>query len=170
MFPSLKHFKPAEFRIWAARMHPVFLLALDNIRDVSEIPIMISPAAGALGRTEGSKTSQHYIKGPKTILKVSDVMPYKVTESGSKQAVTLEEMMLLIDIAKELGMTGIGIYPRWKPYPGLHLDMREPKTEGHIATWAGLPVKTSDGIKQKYFSMKTGITHFYDWDENSWPT
>ena len=74
-----------------------------------------------------------------------DVMPQgMITEADRRRAVA---------IAKQVGFTGIGIYPHWQPRAGIHLDVREPETPGHIATWSGLNVNG----EQVYAAIEQGL-------------
>lgn len=140
-FPDLEYFSKTEFREWADWMAPSFLELLDELRRETGHRIKISPAKGALGRTYGSKTSQHYWdKNRPRLLKVADVMPYK-SYGRVKSSLSRQEMEDFVDAAMDLGFTGIGVYPRWKPYAGVHLDCRPQKMPGYIATWAGFPQK-----------------------------
>lgn len=52
-------------------------------------------------------------------------------------------------IARRIGFHGIGLYPDWKPAPGIHLDMRSERTASNPATWSAFNV---DG-NQAYFGI-----------------
>ena len=55
-----RFFAPHEFGAWLNRVHPALLFALDVLRDTLNAPVVISPAAGALGRRGGGgKARQH---------------------------------------------------------------------------------------------------------------
>lgn len=125
-----------------------FLFRLDEYRDRLGMVVSVSPAPGALGRETGSKTSQHYFDGTR-YLRVADVMPHK------KGGIALDhgEMLYAVELAREVGFTGIGLYPYWHPFPGLHLDMRD----GPLKTWAMIP---SPSGKQVEISMAEGWTHY----------
>lgn len=57
------------------------------------------------------------------------------------------------DIAKEVGFSGIGVYPDWRPCKGCHLDIRPGRALGNPATWAGIK---QDG-KQVYVAIERGF-------------
>ncbi len=38
----------------------------------------------------------------------------------------------------EIGFTGIGVYPHWDPYPGIHGDVRVDRAPGTPAVWGML--------------------------------
>jgi uncharacterized protein YcbK (DUF882 family) len=61
--------------------------------------------------------------------------------------VTLEKVY---QIAKEVGFTGIGAYPDWKPSQGMHLDVRQ----APLALWSGI----LEGGKQVYKSITTAFS------------
>jgi len=60
----------------------------------------------------------------------------------------------LFAIAKKVGFSGIGIYPDWKPYLGMHLDVRADRSADNPATWSG--IRTSSG--QKYFGIERAFS------------
>lgn len=137
---TLRYFSALEFGRWAPYMDHEFLFRLDELRDRTGWRIMISPVNGSLGRTpkefpEGSKTSQHYFDGTR-YLRVADTQPHK---SGG-HPLDRDEMQYFTEIAKQIGFTGIGIYPHHKPFAGVHLDMRP----GPIKTWGMLPIGVND--------------------------
>lgn len=128
---TLRHFGPNEFCEWAPFMDHNFLSRLDQYRQKLGMPIMISPVNGALGRRNGKPTSQHYFDGTR-YLRVADIMPY----GRGGRPLDKEEMEYAVELARQLEFTGIGLYPAWMPYPGLHLDMRP----GTLRTWGMLPI------------------------------
>lgn len=86
--------------------------------------VIPSPAPGAIGRLYGSKTSQHYAGEGQLIRGIDVMLPAGPSLKEAAQ------------IAREVGFTGIGVYPNWKPFPGLHLDVRTGRSSGNPATWA----------------------------------
>lgn len=54
------------------------------------------------------------------------------------QGATVEERRRWLQVAKLAGFTGVGLYPDWKPRPGMHLDVRPDRTPTNPATWAGI--------------------------------
>jgi hypothetical protein len=130
----LRHFKPADFGIWWPFMNGDFLSKVDQFSEWFQGRVMLSPAPGALGRL-GSDSSQHF---PSPDLSAADLMLPDISLGDAYQA------------ARALGFTGIGLYPDWKPYHGIHLDMRKTRTRDNPALWAG--VKTGEG--QKYVAIE----------------
>jgi hypothetical protein len=64
---------------------------------------------------------------------------------------TQPEAARAVTVAEKVGFGGIGIYPDWSPFPGLHLDVRP--AEGDVAKWAGV----DDGDGQDYVAMGRGM-------------
>lgn len=91
----------------------------------------ISPAEGSTIRWpngwNGSMTSQHFYG--RAIDVMIKILPYENVNKCLRLAATK---------AKEAGFTGIGVYPDWKPSPGLHLDTRP----GKLAQWGAKNSKT----------------------------
>lgn len=128
---SLRHFRPEEFGKWWRDMDPRLLESLDEFRDRLRAPVMISPADGALGRNLGVRAaSRHNIDRWGTV-QAADVMLPRGPDVRDPQ-----QGRAVVDLAVECGFGGIGIYPGWHPYPGLHLDIRPLKANGAPYTWA----------------------------------
>ena len=112
-------------------MDPRLLEALDEFRDRLRAPVMISPAEGALGRHLGVRAASRHNIDRWGAVQAADVMLPRgpdvrdQTQGGA-----------VVDLAVECGFGGIGVYPGWHPYPGLHLDVRPPKSDGSPYTWA----------------------------------
>lgn len=137
----VRYFRPAEFQGYADYLDPLLVYALDEFRHRLGSRVMISPAPGAIVREEGNPNSQHYVGSFDAPIRKGtaiDVMPLDAT---------LQEAYDVARSIEEFG--GIGVYPDWKPMPGLHLDTR-PKKSGHVATWMGL--RMSDG-SQRYAGL-----------------
>lgn len=137
--PHLQYFTREEFGDWLFYMSPRLLVMLDVFRHRWHAPVAISPVDGALGRHAGDSTTQHNVDVYGEV-RAADLLPNGMD--------TREDMERAIRLAQSLGFTGIGIYPDWKPSPGLHLDVRHEKKPGHPAIWGA--VKTREG--QKYVS------------------
>ncbi len=118
---QLRYFTPSEFGDWWPQMSTKLLMQLDEFRHQLGVPVMISPAPGALGRNDGPSLSQHNVDMWGEV-RAADVM---------FQGVTLEKA---VEVAKEVGFSGIGAYPDWNPRPGLHLDVRP----APLALWSGI--------------------------------
>ena len=135
--PKLKHFSAIEFRQWWPLMDDELLRKLDAFREALAKPVMISPAPGSLGRLTGSTTSMHYAGGG--VVRAADVM---LPEGPDLRTAYL--------VARDVGFTGIGLYPFWQPYPGLHLDVRPDRTAGDPATWSRLADGRYVGIERGF--------------------
>lgn len=95
------------------------------------ITTSISPVTGATIRfSDRYHTSQHYYG------RAIDVMLNLPV--GAKPLLHLTSAAIQ---AKIVGFTGIGVYPDWKPFPGLHLDTRP----GKLAQWGAK--KNSKGVQ-----------------------
>lgn len=150
----LRHFAPSEFGVWWPFVDDRLLFQLDIYREtlaeiVPGVRVKVSGADGAIGRLTGSVESQHYAGDG--VVRAVDVMPY-VIEGDEKRALTRMEMAAAVDLARTM-FSGVGLYPEWKPFPGLHLDVRPDRRPGDPATWARVDV---DGVQQ-YVSMVVGM-------------
>ncbi|MEW8346757.1 MAG: hypothetical protein AB2687_00470 [Candidatus Thiodiazotropha taylori] len=108
------------------KMDTAFLIKVDRFMEESKGEWMVSPAPGATCRDYGSETSRHYAVG-----RLADAIDIMLI-SGD-----LEENYRIA--LERFG--GVGVYPDWQPYPGLHIDGRP-----GAATWAGI----KDGGVQVY--------------------
>lgn len=146
--PRLAYFDAAEFRGWYGKMDRELLERIDEFRGRWGFPVIISPAAGAIGRHLGpSGASYHNVDRYGSVMAL-DVMP-KVVSGQLVRGCTVAELHGAYQLAVKCGFTGIGVYPDWQPYPGLHLDVRPGRSAGDPATWSGL--HTAAG--QRYFSV-----------------
>lgn len=130
---SLKEFAVKEFRGEWIFLATGLLKKLDGFRHALGRPVMVSPAPGSMLRWGEEGESQH--KYGRAI----DIM----LPQGPDLATAYER-------AKTIGFTGIGLYPDWKPYPGMHLDIRPGRKPGDPAKWAGIK---QDG-QQIYVSIE----------------
>lgn len=105
LWSQIKNFKPYEFGKDYSKVSMDLIILLDRLRSQTGEPISIHCAYATDGHSD---KSQHY-KGLATDL-----------HSEADDVIFLQE-------AKRLGFTGIGYYPKWKPKPGFHLDIREGK-------------------------------------------
>lgn len=141
--PTLKYFSAGEFGLWWPLMNADLLVKLDAFREAWGAPVSLSAAEGGIGREDDSN-SQH------NAAKWGEVRAVDISPQGMN---TAEERRRAVNIALTVGFTGIGIYREWHK-PGLHLDVREPETPGHVATWAG--EYKPDGTQQ-YVSIERGL-------------
>ena len=137
----LTYFKPEEFGEWWPLMNTDLLTLLDEFRDRLGSAVMISPAAGSLGRNDGVSLSQHNVDMWGEV-RAADVMFPGLDRSDLERAAK---------IAEEVGFTGIGAYPDWSPYVGMHLDVRQSRVSGWPATWAGLSIA---GIQRTDYAIE----------------
>lgn len=149
----LKHFSKAEFGAYWPLMSLDLLSRLDAFRDALGYPVAISSAPGAIGRPiigggqaeSGAEKSWHNYALHGEIMAV-DIHPLP---PGGADA---EERQRWYQLAKQVGFTGIGIYPDWNR-PGMHLDVRTDRQPGSPATWAGV----YRGGKQIYTNINEGF-------------
>lgn len=94
----------------------------------------ISPASGTILRF-GQGTTDHFLG------RAIDIM--------IPQGITLKEGF---DIAREVGLNAIGVYPYWSPDKGMHLGIRYPLYE--IFTWAD--ISQTKG-KHNYVAIEQGF-------------
>lgn len=147
-------FAPREFGAWVDRVHPALLLALDVLRDTLNAPVVISPAPGALGRRLGGSSSLHNVDVFGMVYAADVLLPlsWGVAEG--------------FDAARNVRLfSGIGVYPFWKPRPGLHLDVRhlsavnpsKGATPLTPATWGAV---LGAGGRQEYVSAAAALARF----------
>jgi len=148
---KLKHFSSTEFAPWWPMMNRQLVQTLDDLRGRWGYPILISPALGSLGRTLGpGNESQHNVTMWGEV-RGADVMPKTLGADGKLRGLIHgSEREIFFNLAADMGFTGIGVYPAWKPYPGFHLDVRKNRVVGDPARWAGVP---GDGGKQAYVDV-----------------
>lgn len=103
------------------KMDLAFLERVDQFMWDSPGEWMVSPAEGAACRDYGSKTSRHYAVG--------------------RQADAIDIMLVNGDLEENYRFAltrfgGVGVYPEWIPFHGLHVDGRP--VGDRVATWAGV--------------------------------
>ena len=103
---------------------PVGLLSgLDQFRAELGKPVIVSPADGSIWRLDPD--SEHFY------FRAIDIM--------LPEGPTLQEAY---NVARGLGVfSGIGVYPDWMPFPGMHLDIRPERNPEYPALWSMLLVK-----------------------------
>lgn len=139
---ELNYFKPEEFHGWYEFCSPKLLVLLDEFRENWGAPVMVSPAKGAVGRKLGNESESQHNFSYYGEVRACDVMPFNMGDD-------IQQRKKAYRIAKDIGFTGIGIYPDWKPMPGMHLDVRDDRMAGDPAIWSGFDI---DG-EQQYFSI-----------------
>jgi len=143
---NLKHFSSAEFGPWWPLMNKELVQTLDRLRGSWGHPIVISSAPGALGRElgEGNNSQHNVIKWGE--VRAVDIMPL-IIENGARRGLAYPfERKAFFDVCVQIGFTGIGVYPFWKPFPGFHVDVRADRHPGSPATWAGIPNKYGEQV------------------------
>ncbi len=110
-------------------MDPDLLVVMDEFRKLWGAPVIISPARGAIGRTDGTSFHNYARHGK---VKAIDLMP--------RGMLTATDRVRAFASAKAAGATGIGLYPDWRPSQGIHIDVgvRTGKGVGNPAKWAGV--------------------------------
>lgn len=146
MTPRLVYFDRAEFTVadedWWPRMSPRLLVLLDVFRHALGEAVLISPAEGSLGRRRGpSDSSQHNVDRWGEV-RAADVMIRNMRRADQARRAA--------ELAQSRGFTGIGVYPHWRPHPGLHVDVREDRMPGDSSTWGALALnKATRAQKEK---------------------
>ena len=125
---QLNHFVADEFREWWPQMSVRLLVTLDLFRWQWGDIVTPSPVEGGIGRSDDSE-SQHNVDQWGEVRAI-DAFPRKM--------VTRDDCELAIEIADNLGFTGIGIYPETDPSPMIHLDVRVNRYPGDPAKWGAL--------------------------------
>lgn len=132
---KVRHFLPEEFRGELSAIDGRLIYAVDELRARLGAALIVSPARGSMTRFgDAARTSMHYANPAAGIYgQAVDLM--------SPEA-TLREVYEAAAAVREIG--GIGIYPNWRPWPGVHVDIRARGTGGRLATWMGI------GTPQRY--------------------
>lgn len=146
----LYYFPQEEFQGWWSEMDPRLLVMLDVLRHKWNGPIWVSEAPGACGRVLGPEDeSQHNVERWDMVRAV-DVFPSGMT--------TYQKAFTMTVYAARLGFTGIGLYPEYKPSPGLHLDVRRDRWPGNAAKWAGIrDPEAPVGTPVDYVGLQQGL-------------
>ncbi|MDQ6970922.1 MAG: hypothetical protein Q9M16_10475 [Mariprofundus sp.] len=153
MNTDIVYFTESEFGAWWPFMSDALLTRLDAFRKAWGNTVIISPAAGSLGRyMDKGAGSQHNVTRWGEV-RAADIMPLIDTPNGAR-SLSRSELRQAYDVALSVGFTGIGAYPDWRPHPGLHVDVRTDRTQGSPATWSG--IRTANG--QEYFGVERAFT------------
>lgn len=128
----LEHFMQEEFREWSDDMSPRLTVMLDVLRHMSGHAIMISGSEYALGRNLGrGDQSAHNVDEWGQVL-AADVFVAGVYNR--------EQAEHVVDLARKIGFTGIGVYSDTTNNKGerqvmFHFDVRPTEAMGQPATW-----------------------------------
>jgi len=130
----IRYFSPEENWGDPYRMSLYLVKQLDELRDFIGYPIYI--LYGSQGKH--SKKSYHYTD------------PCKAVDCYCKDLSLLDFYFA----AERFNFGGIGIYPYWKPYPGLHLDIRGADQEFFAgARWGRIRIKKGKIEIKKYVAL-----------------
>jgi hypothetical protein len=134
---ELEHYSPADFGAWWPFMSPELVILLDDLSTAIGAKLERSPAEGTLGRLYGSTSSQHH--AGTLVVRAADVL---IPPGHSLRAVydVARGFRTVNPAGETIGFHGIGVYPDWRPRPGLHLDVRPDRNPSNPAEWAGLKV------------------------------
>jgi hypothetical protein len=112
---ELRHFTRGEFGIWWPLMSQDLLLKLDAFREKWGAPVVITSHPDGLGREDESGSMHNVLKWGE--VRAVDVFPKGMDSLADRQRA--------FQIAKSVGLTGIGLYTDTMPSNMLHLDNRE---------------------------------------------
>ena len=141
------YFHEDEFQGWYDRLDPKLLPKLNAFRERWGAPVLISQARGAVGRKLGVNSNSQHNYDKWGMVRAVDIMPKGENTAANRRRA--------FEIAKEVGFTGIGIYPKWNPQWGIHVDVRVDKEPGNPATWSAFP--SGPGGKQEYFGVDKAL-------------
>ena len=151
----MRHFTREEFITraavdfdWWPYMDPEILELVDDFREALGYRVSISPAPGAIGRSAGLSGTRHNVERWGQVMAL-DIFPEKV------------EPRRWVAVAREVGITGLGFYPDWRPQPGLHIDSRSTR-HARVATWGG--VRDKPGSRQRYVGLEAALLK---WERNN---
>ena len=115
----MKWFKESEFQGFYDKIDKEFLEKIDALREVTGFTMIVSPANGAVGRSD-SVSSWHNYRLHGAIYATD----FFVSNKGKN--LTKREILLFKTLAIAVGLKGIGLYPYWRgPVgTGFHLDNR----------------------------------------------
>ena len=158
---ELRYFEIDEFGGWYPKIDPLLLTMLDSFRDRWGYKVLVSPALGAVGRDlpEGHSNyeSQHNVRRWGAVRAI-DVMPLRWSLERNPvdpgrvldRGLSKQELEHAYNVARAVGFSGIGVYPDWEPFPGLHLDVRRDRSSESPAIWSGILING----KQEYVEIE----------------
>ena len=112
-------------------MSPRLLVMLDVLRHILQSPIFISKNDQALGRRSGLSESEHNVEFWNQVLAVDCFV---------KDVHTYAQALRVVESARIVGFTGIGVYPQWtnnvgRRQVGFHFGVRPSRKMDNPATW-----------------------------------
>ena len=129
---TLRYFNESEFAGWFDKMNPDLLKKLDEFRHRWGFPVTISPHADAVGREDPTSRSQHNYSLWGEVRAI-DVFPRNSIGGYINSAA---ERKRALQIAKDIGFTGVGLYTDTKPGNMIHLDVRNNRSPRSPALWS----------------------------------
>lgn len=128
---NMQYFNTSEFREWYDLMSPRLLTLLDVLRHQLGLVIEISGHHYALGRNLGESESCHNVDKWGEVLAVDCFVGKNTSYREAKR---------IVNTAKSIGFTGIGVYPYWANNDGnrqcgFHFDVRPTRNMGDPAMW-----------------------------------
>lgn len=166
---TLTYFRDSEFRGQKDQLAPELLTTLDTFRGrlaarlkgpgVKDVQVRVSPVKGAMVRRQGPEADSLHNADRWGEARAIDVLVVIITDTGAERAMTKAEAEVAREVAEAVGFTGIGTYPHWRPFPGLHLDVRPHSLVGGQLpdTWGGLP---EPGGGQRYVAADTALSQW----------
>lgn len=142
---DLRYFDRSEFRESWDVMSVRQLILMDSARHQWGASITISPVRGALARHNGPDDDSQHNVDRWGECRAADQFFEGMTDKPSANRV--------IGILIRAGFTGIGLYPDWKPQPGIHSDCRQPAKPGEPALWGMI----DDGNGQYQVSLERAL-------------
>lgn len=129
---NTQHFTAAEYREWSDDMSPRLVTMMDVLRFMSGRPIEISASSYALGRELGPDAlSAHNVD------RWGEVLANDCFVTGVHYR---EQAESIVDLARRIGFTGIGVYSDTRNNRGedqvmFHFDVRPTEDMGAPAEW-----------------------------------
>jgi len=128
----LQNFRKSEFREWYDLISPRLTTMLDILRYQTVLVVEISSHPDSIGRSLGpDKDTCHNVDRWSWVLAVDCFVGKNTSYRDAK---------MIINVAKSIGFTGIGIYPYWTNnyghrQCGFHFDVRPSRNMGDPASW-----------------------------------
>lgn len=144
---------------WYDLYDPRWLVLVDSFRLATGI-CLLSPHPRALGRRDGIDNRSGYDGhniDKHGYVKAGDTFPNIMRKENEYLSIRFA-----FHTARDIGFTGIGIYPQWalngKRRCGLHLDVRDGVLPGQPVTWGYLD--------NKFVPMENAFNYLIDLEEN----
>jgi hypothetical protein len=126
-FSKIKHWSPKDFNKFDRFLSQELLNKLDIFAEKFSKygKLRVSPVDGAIIRIDDSD-SQHNIKKTGKTFAI-DLIPMFYTNVSNHllRGIQRKEFKMLFELMKNSGFAGIGMYPEWIPFRGVHVDVRK---------------------------------------------